>query len=424
VAPGNFGAALVSTYQKRPIVLHVATPGPAGTDAAAVDDQVDTTLVTSFGLVDRIAAFVALPGTLYQSGSGSSPATGRPAFASTSLRDPRLGLAAALVPHGAGRAVGLSAYAEAQLPTRSTTDFAGEKGFVFAPALAADVGVAGRLVLGAEVGARLRPVSQSFFGERQSTQLLGAVGAAVEILPRELLSVGAEARTIVGLGARADGVQDRSGPGPTSAHAVLGGEWLGSLRSAFLANRLSVLAGGGGTLPLDGLIGIGRVRFVLGLAYTPGAPSPRAEPPPVEPSPPVAVAPPPRPPRPAPPQETAAAVPAAPAPVAAAAPGPRGCAATCKADSFSSLPASDEAALATHVAPYLSELQVCLARVGGARVRPAVLLRFSVEGAQLDSRVDVGGYEDLGCVKETRAHAPVSKVSRGTTVRCELRCRE
>ena len=417
--PGNFGVALVSTYQKRPIDLHVATPGPMGTDAAAIDDQIDTTLVTSFGIVDRIAAHVAIPGTLHQTGGGSSAATGRPAPASSSLRDPRVGVGVAALPRAPGGVLAVAVYTDLQVPTRSTADFAGEKGFVVAPTVAADARLAGRFVVAADLGGRFRAVTQSFYGERQTTQLLFGLGGGVDILPRELLSVGVEARTILGLGARADLGQDRFGPTSSNAHSVLGGEWLASLRSAFFASRVSVLAGGGGTLPLDGLLGIGRVRFVLGLAYTPGAPPP---PPPVpveeprerasreEPAPPA-------PPRPV----TGPAPPRAPV-VVAAPPRPGACAATCKADSFSAFPPSEETGLATSVTPYLTELSRCLVRVGAEGIRPAILLRFTESGVQSESRLDLGGYEDLACAKDARAHAPVFAVSRGTTVRCELRC--
>jgi hypothetical protein len=416
--PGNFGLALVSTYQKRPIDLHVATPGPMGTDAAAIDDQIDTTLVTSFGVVDRVAAYVAIPGTLHQTGGGSSAATGRPAPASSSLRDPRVGVALGALPRAPEGMFAAAVYTDLQVPTRSTTDFAGEKGFVVAPTVTADARFAGRFVVAADLGGRFRAVTQSFYGERQTTQLLFGLGGGVDILPRELLSVGVEARTILGLGARADLGQDRFGPTSSNAHSVLGGEWLASLRSAFFSSRVSVLAGGGGTLPLDGLLGIGRVRLVLGLAYTPGAPpppparveeprerAPREEPAPAAAARPVAAPPPPR-----------AAV------VVAPPPRPGTCAATCKADSFSAFPASEESGLATSVTPYLTELSRCLVRFGAEGIRPAILLRFTEAGVESESRLDLGGYEDMACVKDARAHAPVFSVSRGTTVRCELRC--
>ena len=419
--PGNFGLALVSTYQKRPIDLHVATPGPMGTDAAAIDDQIDTTLVTSFGIVDRIEAYVAIPGTLHQTGGGSSAATGRAAPASSSLRDPRVGVGVSALPRDPQRMLAVAVYTDVQVPTRSTADFAGEKGFVFAPTVAADARFARRFVVAVDVGGRIRPVTQSFYGERQTTQLLFGLGAGVDVLPRELLSVGVEARTILGLDARADVGQDRFGSTSTNARSVLGGEWLASLRSAFFSSRLSVLAGGGGTLPLDGLLGIGRVRFVLGLAYTPGAPPPpvvRVEEPREERREEPALAAAPARPAPAPAAPARAPVAVAPPPP----PRPGTCAATCKADSFSAFPASEESGLAVSVTPYLTELSRCLVRVGAEGIRPAILLRFTEAGTQSESRLDLGGYENLACVSDVRSHAPTYSVSRGTTVRCELRC--
>ena len=74
------------------------------------------------------------------------------------------------------------------------------------------------------------------------------------------------------------------------------------------------------------------------------------------------------------------------------------------------------------VTPYLTELSRCLVRVGAEGIRPAILLRFTEAGTQSESRLDLGGYENLACVSDVRSHAPTYSVSRGTTVRCELRC--
>ncbi len=251
-APGKFSVALVSTYQslipKSPIVLRVPTPGPSGTEAPAIDDQVGTTLVTSFGIVDRTELYIAIPGTLYQTGGGSNAVSGRAAPSTSSLRDPRLGGAFALVPRSSpSRLFALTAYGDVQVPTGSTTDFAGEKGFVFSPTIAADVRFAGRVTIATGVGARLRPVSQSFFGERQGTQVLFGLGGTVDILAPEVLSIGVEARPIFGIDARSDVEQDRFGLSTSSSRSLFGGEWLASVHTSF--HGFSILAGGGGTLP-------------------------------------------------------------------------------------------------------------------------------------------------------------------------------
>lgn len=421
-SPGKFSVALVSTYQKSPIVLRVPTPGPSGTEAPAIDDQVGTTLVTSFGIVDRTELYIAIPGTLYQTGGGSNAVSGRAAPSTSSLRDPRLGGAFALVPRRSPAGLfALTAYGDVQVPTGSTTDFAGEKGFVFSPTIAADLRFAGRVTIAAGTGARLRPVSQSFFGERQGTQVLFGLGGTVDILAPEVLSIGVEARPIFGIDARSDVEQDRFGLSTSSSRSLFGGEWLASVHTSF--HGFSILAGGGGTLPFEtGLIGIGRMRFVLGVAYAGGVAA-APQPPPSE----VAEAKPP-PPNAAP--EPGPTPPPAPKPkpvpmviVPPPTPPPGGCITTCRAD-VPLASSQEEAALASKVTPVLNELRACLGRVGGERIRPVIIVRFVDGGAMSDFRLDLGGYEDLSCAKDARKSVPPMSVSTGraTSLRCELRC--
>lgn len=402
--PSRFSLALVSSWQKRPIDLHVATPGPSGTDASAIDDQVNSTIAAAFGVTERIAALVAIPVTLYEDGGGASAVTRRPAPAGSSLRDPRLGGAVGLV---RSEHVGLTALLQAQVPTRATTDFAGEKGVAIVPGLTADARLGDRVLVAATLGARVRPAPQSFFGERQGTQGIAGLGVSVDLLPRRLLAVGAESHLLVGFDGRSDVTQDRFGLATSSARTVTGGEWLGSLRSSFLSDALSVLVGGGGTLPLDGLVGVGRVRAVLGLSFTPPAPAaPREEPA-----------------RPPPPREEPVVRPAPPPPPAPTRPpAPGTCEAICRADSYSPLPPDDQRGLATAMKPLLEELRACLDRVEARRVQPFVVVRFAEDGTQTNARIDVGGFEDLGCAKDARAHIPVYRAARGTGARCELRC--
>jgi hypothetical protein len=406
-AAGAFDLALVTSYQRRPVVLH--TPGAGdGDDVAAIDDQLNATLVGSLALVRRLALHVAAPVTLYETGSGSEAITGRPPPAASSVRDPRAGLGLALLPRTAAGLVAVTAYVDAQVPTRATTDFAGEKGVVLVPMIATDLRPAERLSFGLAASARVRPVVESLAGERQGTQGLLAIGARAGILPRELLSLGLEAQGILGFGARAATVADSTGlrdEGPS--RAVLGGEWLASLRTAILDSRLAFLAGGGGTLPFGGLVGVGAWRAVASVSFalaggrgeTARAHEVAAAPPTPE-----------RPHEPSPlrPQSSAS---------------PNPCHATCTTDSFSPMPQADAARLSADVAPFLEDLRGCLARVGAERIRPAVLVRFSDSGVLVDLRVDMGGYEDLACVKDVGSRWPALATSRGTTARCELECR-
>jgi hypothetical protein len=417
--PRRFAISLVSSYQSKPIVLRVATPGREGTESHPIDDQLGATLGLSFGILPRLAALVAIPATLYQSGGGSEALTGRSPPASAGLRDPRVGAAVAIVARNEG---GLAAIADVQFPTRSGADFGGEKGFVFSPTMAGHLRPLTRLEVAANVGARLRPVGQEFVGERQGTQGLASLGTSVDVVP-QLLSIGAEARLLLGFAARADVTQARTGLTSGESHAIVGGEWLGALRASLFAGALTVLGGGGGTLPLDGLVGIGRLRFVLGITYAPPVrvedtkPSPVDAPPAAsEPeTPPTPVARPARPPAPPPPL-TSETPPAPPKPKA-----PRGtCVTRCTADT--PLAPGDEADLVSRVEPLLKDLRTCLSRVGGEGIDPVVLLRFSQSGQPANVRVDVGGYEDLSCVKEASGRAPGVRSSRPTTARCQLHC--
>jgi hypothetical protein len=284
---------------------------------------------------------------------------------------------------------------EIQVPTGSTTDFAGEKGAVFAPALAASM-TFGRFTTAASLGIRARTSPQSFFGERQGTQALAALGMSVDVAPRRLLAIGAESHLLVGFGGRADVTQDRFGLESAATHTVTGGEWLGTLRSSILGDELSVLAGAGGTLPLSGLIGVGEARVVVGIAYTP---IPRPPPPP--PPPPIVVVAPP---------------PPEPEPVVIAPPPPPGeCVTTCRGEA-----PADADGLALAMTPALKELRACLDRLSAEKIAPVVIVRFSDAGDEISARFDLGGYEDAECAKSVRV--PAYRASRAASARCELRC--
>src|SRR5260221_7158872 len=61
IAPRELGAGLVTSYLSRPIVLHLPSPGGAGSDVYAVNDQVNTTFLFAYGLVPDLEVEVALP---------------------------------------------------------------------------------------------------------------------------------------------------------------------------------------------------------------------------------------------------------------------------------------------------------------------------------------------------------------------------
>jgi OmpA-OmpF porin, OOP family len=275
VQSGQVGFGLVTSYQSRPIVLRVASPGPGGSDQAVIDNQVNANFLFAYGVTSRLQLDLALPITLAQSGAGTSPLTGGSSLRDTAVRDMRFGFAFAIVPRARVPAAGADAFALAArmtfaAPLGDNIGFAGERTVVFAPTVAADLRF-DRIFFGAEVGARVRPVSE-FAGARVGTQLTTAVGGGVDILKNQLLSGLVEGRAYVNFAEQHDTQQSAFGitSTPNDQH-IVPAEWLVSARTApFFAGDLSFLLGGGGPIPIsDGAITTPRFRFVLGVTYAP-----------------------------------------------------------------------------------------------------------------------------------------------------------
>ncbi|HQY61949.1 MAG: hypothetical protein IPF92_02215 [Myxococcales bacterium] len=280
--PGELSLGLVTSYQSRPIALRTASPGPSGASAEtfAIDDQVTTNFLWQYGITSRLGFDAALPITLGQSGAGLSALTGGEGVKATSIRDLRFGVALALIPRarvdvqtsqkarGAGHSYALTLRVGATAPIGDKADLAGERTTVFTPALAGDYRV-GRVSLGAELGARVRPTS-NLLGARIGTQIATGLGGGFDVLPRELLTVQLEARALVNLAEQADVTRGPSGTVSTpNGRLLVPAEWLLSVRTAPLASGdLSLLLGGGGGLSPD-TVTVPRFRFVLGITYAP-----------------------------------------------------------------------------------------------------------------------------------------------------------
>ena len=280
VGASQLGFGLVTSYLSRPVVLHVPTPGPGGTDAYAVNDQVNTTFLFSYGVTSRLELDAALPITFGQGGAGTTPITGgnsSTAFQDTALRDFRFGFAYAILgrprvdPRVATGDFALTARMEVSAPTGDQSQFGGERTAVWIPSVAADYR-AGRLFAGAEVGARLRPVTE-LAGARVGSQLALALGAGVDLLPHALLAASVAARALPTFAEQHDAIQTRDGIVSTpNGKSISPAEWTIALRTAPLAGGdLSFQLGGGGSIPLssDPAITNPRFRFSLGLRYEP-----------------------------------------------------------------------------------------------------------------------------------------------------------
>src|SRR5579859_1116755 len=133
VGRGQVGFGLVTSYLSRPIVLTIASPGPPGSKAYAVDDQVNGTFLWSYGVTGRLELELALPLTFGQSGTGVAPITGGDSIKDTAFRDLRFGFGYAILappPPSAGDVApdgfGLLGRVEVSAPTGDSDQFAGE----------------------------------------------------------------------------------------------------------------------------------------------------------------------------------------------------------------------------------------------------------------------------------------------------------
>jgi OmpA-OmpF porin, OOP family len=275
--PAQVSFGLLASLQSRPIVLTLPSADPAGTDVAAIDNQLNAHFLWAVGLGKGFELSAVAPVTLFQDGAGPDVLRSQapPPLVRTTFRDLRLGLASSLVsrpPALGARGLGVAARADVTLPTGNEAIFAGSAGPAFAPSLTADYRL-GRFLFGAELGARLRKAS-TVGGARVGSQGFAALGVGFDVLPRELLSTHLEAYVLPSFERQYEPVRDPGSPavrlergGPALAPA----EWLASVRTApFLGGDFSAQAGGGTALPIaPDSVTQPRFRFVLGLRYAP-----------------------------------------------------------------------------------------------------------------------------------------------------------
>jgi hypothetical protein len=275
VAVRQLSFALVTSYLSRPIVFHLATPGGAST-TLAIDDQVNATFAWAYGVTDRLELDLALPLTLGQSGLGAGPVTGGAGLRDTATRDMRFGTTYRIVtdePPAGHVGWGLAGRFEVSAPTGDDDQFSGERVGVFVPGIATDVRYE-RFFGGAELGARIRPTTE-LLGARMGTQVVVALGVGADLLPRQLLSVTAEAWALPTLAEQADvtlqGAQYVATP---NGHHITPAEWALSARSAPVHDGdLSFQLSGGGGIPFDSetAVTVPRFRFTLGVRWAPHA---------------------------------------------------------------------------------------------------------------------------------------------------------
>jgi OOP family OmpA-OmpF porin len=285
-ARGEVGFGLYTTYLSRPIVLQTNSGGQQATDYA-VDDQVNGNFMFTYGVSDRLELDAVLPVTFSQTGSGTSPLSGsNTGLQTTGMRDLRFGFAYALVPR---KRVDPEAYTHGDLPkpsvwsltgrldmsapTGDTSGFGSDGHAVWSPSLAADYR-RGAWFAGTELGLRLRP-TEELDGARVGSQAFVGLGVGRDLLPREWLSVTAEAYVLPTF-AEQHSISAPSGTFGTvstpDGKYIAPAEWMLSLRSAPLfGGGLQVQAGGGGSIPFtaDAPVTNPRFRFMLSVRYAP-----------------------------------------------------------------------------------------------------------------------------------------------------------
>ena len=266
-APGAVGFGWATTYLSRPVVLLLPSSQTGGTEVAAVRHLWNATFLFSYGLTDRLEANVAIPTTLYRDGTGVSTLTQQSSsdLSHTSLRDLRVGATFALLPEPSPDAAGFTLASRFQLalPTGDETAFSGDRTVVAVPSLAGAYRQS-RLILGAEIGARLRGTSD-LVGTRMGSQLLASFGMGSELLNGHELGVMLEAVLLPTLVEQ----YELSSVSPQSGRTVAGDrrflmptEWRASVRTAeLMSGDLSLSLGLGGSLGLTGESGVTSPAF-------------------------------------------------------------------------------------------------------------------------------------------------------------------
>jgi OOP family OmpA-OmpF porin len=234
LARGRFGFGLVTAMQQGPIAYRTTASSPAGSQSInAVDFQLISTLLFSYGITDQLQVDLATPFTLAQTGTGVSRLTGGSVdLPTTGVRDVRIGAAYAFVPVprvGEQNGVYFGARFDLSLPSGDKDYFGGDRGVVAVPSLMLDDRI-GRFGFSAQLGARLRG-TVPVVGGRIGSQLYLAAGASVALDAKKTFALTAESFALPSL------ISD----GPSQV------QWLGGVRwNGLLGGDVVIAAAGGG----------------------------------------------------------------------------------------------------------------------------------------------------------------------------------
>jgi len=259
ITPRRFAFGMGTSIQDKPIVLRKSASGPAGAvDEPAIGLQLNTSLLFSYGVTDRLQVDLIAPVTFYQDGSGVSTKDGQSTrVPANGVRDLRIGAAYSFLPlprKGEVRGVGIAARFDLSIPSGEKDSFGGDRGMVALPTIAIEDRI-GPLVFGANFGARFRKTT-TFLDKKVGSQAYIGIGVAGLLDKRETLALTGE---VFALPTLVDG-----GNSPV--------QWLGGVRwAALLGGDLVVHAGGGGGFRSGASAQLLEPawRAVLDLRYTP-----------------------------------------------------------------------------------------------------------------------------------------------------------
>jgi len=241
VAPKHFGFGLASSFQHNPIVFRTNDDGPAGSVAIpAIGNQLNTSFLFSYGVMERLELDVVTPVTFYQDGTGVSRLVGATGVdvPTSAVRDIRIGAAYALVPvprTGLAKGAFVGARLDFSIPSGDRENFGGDRGAVVIPSLLVEERI-GRLTFGAQLGARVRKET-TLLGKTVGSQLSMSVGFAGALDKKQTLALTGEVFSLYAL------TSDGNSPF----------QWLAGVRWAPLwGGDLSIHAGGGGGFRTSG----------------------------------------------------------------------------------------------------------------------------------------------------------------------------
>jgi hypothetical protein len=203
----------------------------------------------ALGMARGIDVTLAIPFTASQFGTGSEAiSTQNPTpIAQTGLGDMRLGFRTALPKFN--DALDMTLRLELTLPTGEKSSYLGEIGPTEAVAATAGYSL-GPLLLGAEVGARVRK-EQRFSDVAIGSQILFGLGVAWRILAHEQLTVAVESYLRPLLSTQPTLQSKDYSPATTHATWVMPAEWMASVVSRPGTFPLWVSLGAGTALPLS-----------------------------------------------------------------------------------------------------------------------------------------------------------------------------